>query len=63
MWNTSFVGLARDQFCRYLGEKAFSYCGEKDEKPYETQRPQAQEMIARHSSSDLKTKSVNNHAK
>lgn len=28
--NTSFVGLAGDQFCRYLGEKAFSYCGEKD---------------------------------
>lgn len=28
-WNTCFVGLARDQFCRYLGEKAFSYCGER----------------------------------
>lgn len=24
---TCFVGLAGDQFCRNLGEKAFSYCG------------------------------------
>lgn len=27
--DTSFVGLARHQFCRYLAENAFSYCGEK----------------------------------
>lgn len=40
--HTSFVGLAGDQFCRYLGEKAFSYCGEKDENLCE-------EMITRHS--------------
>lgn len=31
--NTCFVGLAGDQFCRNLGEKAFSYCGEKGESP------------------------------
>lgn len=30
---TSFVGLAGDQFCSNLGEKAFSFCGERDKDP------------------------------
>uniref|UniRef100_F6TR99 Succinate dehydrogenase cytochrome b560 subunit, mitochondrial n=1 Tax=Macaca mulatta TaxID=9544 RepID=F6TR99_MACMU len=52
---------AGDQFCRYLDEKAFSYCGEKDKYPCETSRPQTQEMMTRHNSLDLKTKGLTNH--
>lgn len=61
--NTSFVGLAGDQFRRYLGEKAFSYCGEKDENLCEAQRPCAREMMTRHSSLELKTKDLNSQAR
>lgn len=61
--NTSFVGLAGDQFPRYLGEKAFSYCGEKDENPCEARRPCAREMMTRHSSLELRTKDLNRRAR
>lgn len=53
---TSLVGLAGHQFCRYLGEKALSYCGEKGESPSEAQQPQARAKMgeARHGSLHLR---------
>lgn len=61
--NTSFVGLAGHQFRRYLGEKAFSYCGEKDENLSDAQRPCAWEMMTRPSSLELITRDLNSQAR